>query len=819
LLLAGGVIVWALGDVVWDIQYTWARAEPASFGLADVFYLTGYPVLGAALIGFLRSHRFGWIGGRGAALDTAIFLTPICAFAWVVVIDPVIEAHAISGTDAVQLVYPCADLVLIGLLLRLGAARSDLGTSFWSLVGGFALLLSAHTLTSSPLLTGDYALGGWVDAFFLLAYIAWGAAALVPSMTALTNEGPSDGLRLSGRRVAVLALAILVSASVLLAKSWSDSTNHLDQLVLAVAATIVPLLVLLRLAEMLHVAERSTAEAEAARHNLEAVVRSSPLPMCVLDLQGRVQLWNQAVANLLGWPSAEVVGRQIPVVPAHDEAPERLEDLYRRMLAGEPLEGVEISLLSKSHERVEVSMSTTAVRDDCGRMTGIVSAAFDLTERNHQAERIRYLASHDPLTQLPNRRAFEQALEEAVGHARRRPGGSVLVVDLDNFKLVNDSAGHPAGDRYLVAVAELLASAVRPQDLVARLGGDEFGVLLESVSLPESRAVCERLLEMASEFRLQVAGQELDLGLSIGLAQVDGSEGVDATLARADAALYTAKAQGKNRYVMHAPTATENGEGAVAARLAVRIKDALHDDRLSLKLQPIVDLSTGEACFAEALIRMRDRSGALVHPDAFLPAAERFGLMPRIDRWIVETAFELLERHDDLRLFVNLTGSSLADDSLLELIAAGIRRHRFEEGRLGFEVTETAAVRDLQQASKRLGQLASLGCPIAIDDFGTGFSSFAHLKLLPASYVKIGESFVRNLESSATNQAIVRAIVEVAHALDKKVIAEAVESRAAARLVAGLGIELGQGYAFGRPTSASRWSRTRVARRELANVS
>jgi len=548
--------------------------------------------------------------------------------------------------------------------------------------------------------------------------------------------------------------------------------------------------------------DRGAVEVELREttERLQALVRTSPLPIVVLDVDGNVTLWNPAAERLSGWSEAEVAGGPPPLVPAEGEDAMRIAELFGCAPQREAL-SEEVQLTTKSGEALDLSVWTTPVQDADGAVAGIMAVIVDLTERKRQEDRIRHLAGHDPLTDLPNRRAFEDALALHVKRARRGSAGSLFVMDLDDFKIVNDTLGHPAGDRCLIRLAGDLGEVLRPGDLLARFGGDEFAVLVDGVSGRQAKVVAERLQHRVSDFRLAEGDHVFDLSISIGICPIDGSLDCDAALARADSALYEAKEQGRNRVVVSVGARREGADAGLESRWATRIKDALRDERLVLQFQPIVRLESGESEYVEALVRMRHENGMLIGPGSFLPAAERFGLMPQIDRWVVEQAVRLLRQRSDLRVFVNLAGPSLDDGDLLDLVAYELRAGRIGPGRLGIEVTEQTAVRDLAAARYRLAELRGLGCLVALDDFGVGFSSFEHLKVLPADFVKIGDSFVARLKADPANRAIVQGIAAVAHALGKQVIAEAVETESAARLLASYGIEYGQGHLWGRPSA------------------
>lgn len=437
---------------------------------------------------------------------------------------------------------------------------------------------------------------------------------------------------------------------------------------------------------------------------------------------------------------------------------------------------------------------------------GVVISHTDITDRKEQEERLAYVATHDPLTNLPNRHVLEDALGRAVARAARGLPGALLFLDLDNFKLVNDTLGHAAGDQVLGSFTRLLQRSLRPDDLLARFGGDEFAVLLEGTTLEEAYAVAQRLRRAVEEARFELledtGEHRFDLGVSIGLVAIDGRDDPTVILSRADAAMYAAKEQGRNRVVAYRPEVDISNRLSEANSWAARIKDALRQDRFEIHYQPVVRLADDSVEHYEALIRMRDEDGDLVSPGLFIPAAERFGLMPQLDRWVVDHVLETLTAYPDLKIFVNISGQSLADEALLEYIEARVQELDLRPGRLGFEITETAIIQDLMSAERWLHRLRALGCRFALDDFGAGFNSLSYLRNLPIDQLKIDGSFIRTLASDPKQRALVLAMHRLAEILNMESVAEFVESEAILEVLQDLGVTCGQGYHLGKPAAA-----------------
>ena len=435
--------------------------------------------------------------------------------------------------------------------------------------------------------------------------------------------------------------------------------------------------------------------------------------------------------------------------------------------------------------------------------------ASDVSEQRQLTESLSYQASHDSLTRLYNRREFESRAQALLARPERAEG-ALLFIDLDQFKLINDTSGHRAGDELLVQLAVLMREKLRPDDVLGRLGGDEFGVLLAGVATIEAALqAAERLRRCIEGFIFAWEQRSYTISASIGAVMLANANSLKELFAHADAACYLAKEAGRNRIHVYA-----EDDVAITSRLgemewANRIRDALRDGRLLLDYQELHPLrpKQGEGAHIELLLRLRGEDGGEVLPGAFLPAAERYGLMPLIDRWVVETALGNIDRiHPDGRRLatcaINLSGASLEDAGLFERIAHLVTLYQIDPSRLVFEITETMAMRDFAASSALIARLRSLGCRVALDDFGAGMSSFGYLKNLELDMVKIDGSFVQNMANDRMSQSIIRAVTEIAHQQGLTVVAEWVSSPEMLELLAGMEVDYAQGFALHRPQRA-----------------
>ncbi len=480
--------------------------------------------------------------------------------------------------------------------------------------------------------------------------------------------------------------------------------------------------------------------------------------------------------------------------------------------------------LERARARVEVERVEVRSRDEVGAMADafnvmqdeVARAALSLdgarAELRRSRDHLQHLATHDPLTDLPNRRALETALNELVLTCREwEVHGAVVVIDLDGFKYVNDSRGHAVGDTVLMRVSELLRRTLRPGDLLGRLGGDEFAVLFADTTAEQAEAVVHRVLDaLRTEVLFVEGGRAVRTTASIGLAVFGPDTHLtgEQLLVDADVAMYDAKEAGRDRLALSSGSDPHQTELRERHTWLERVREALEADRFVLLGQPIQDLRTGAISRHELLLRMISEDGSLVLPGAFLGLAERAGVIGAIDRWVLRRAFAMLREEQLLghrpQYSVNLSGPSVGDPEVLALIEAEMATLPYPRGAMLLEVTETAAVVDVERARGFAERLQALGCSLALDDFGSGYGSFAYLKQLPFDVLKIDGEFVRGLLHSAEDQAVVTALVTIARALGKQTVAEFVEDAATLDLLRSLGVDQAQGYFIGRPGSLLR---------------
>ncbi|MBA3564390.1 MAG: EAL domain-containing protein, partial [Gammaproteobacteria bacterium] len=522
---------------------------------------------------------------------------------------------------------------------------------------------------------------------------------------------------------------------------------------------------------------------------------------------GKILSANPAMVKLLGYESEdELLGVDI-ARDVYMYAEDR-EKWAQEMERNGQVRNAELILRCEDGRKMVVLESSRVVRGADGKIMYYEGTLTDITEAHELSSQLSYDASHDALTGLINRREFETRLKRVLERAHVDSSShAVCYLDLDQFKIVNDSCGHIAGDELLRQIGDVLQKRIRGGDTVARLGGDEFGILLEHCNRDKALEVAHSMQEGIAKYQFIWGSNRFAIGASVGLVVITKAfRRLTEVLSAADAACYAAKDLGRNR--VH--TFEEDDSLLIRRQGEVqwvaRVQSALRENRFHLLAQPIVALAedaSGTQHY-ELLLRMRDENGRVVPPGAFLPAVERFNLAMRLDDWVVGHAFQQVEGSLSLlgpngRFFINLSGESLSDKHFLPMLLGRLDKSRVPPDRVCFEITETAAIANLVQANKLIETLRKLGCQFGLDDFGSGVSSFAYLKALAVDYVKIDGVFIKTLAEDPVDFEMVRSINDIAHVMGKKTIAESVESEQVLAELQAIGVDYAQGYALGEP--------------------
>jgi len=584
------------------------------------------------------------------------------------------------------------------------------------------------------------------------------------------------------------------------------------------------------------ITERKKAETAIfqAKERAQVTLQSIGDAVITTDSEGRIDYMNPVAESLTGWENREAQGQLIgDVLTVVDEATRVASEspIMRCLREGRVLGLSEHTVLvNRRGQELAIQDSAAPIRDRAGNLIGAVMVFHDVSKERRLHRALHYQASHDALTGLINRREFENRLTAAVENARQDTGSrhALLYLDLDQFKLVNDTCGHPAGDQLLKQITGVLQSRVRSGDTLARLGGDEFGILLQSCSLDQAMRIAETLRQAIRDFRFIWQDGVLEVGVSVGIVEItNDTPTVANVMSAADVACYSAKDLGRNRVQLYKPD--DVPERHREMHWVSKLARACDESRFELFYQPIVPIGPPmvpgatthdhEREHFELMLRLRDESGALVTPAEFIPAAERYNVMPSIDRWVVRQALDRLVHRigagvKPFTIAVNLSGTSLNDERFLEYLIAELSSNELAAGAMCFEITETAAIANLGNVVYFMRELKARGCHFALDDFGSGLSSFMYLKTLPVDYLKIDGQFVENVTRDRVDRSMVEAISQVGKTMGIQTIAERVESAEVLAELRRLGVGYAQGFHIARPRSTKEFPYLRESLRK-----
>lgn len=781
MVLGLGGLSYSLGSLAFFYLTSGLPAFPSN---ADLCWLAFYPFVVVAVVLLVRQQRTS--GRPGISLDAAIVAMALGALGYRFIFDGFVDAGSASTIVGGQLSYSVLDFgVLVVLAFVCLPSRRRVGGAYVAIGAGLLVFLLGDVILVHEIARGDYPQGTLLD-------MTWPTGLVLLAVAACLKTSLDHVSALRGKALYAAVVGGFAVAFALLVDTLVGERN----LTVIGLATATLFLLVLRLLASLRENER------LARDN-ESIIGAAGEGILRIDLDRRLNYANPAALEMLGYTSAEVLGHRAHELMHHtrpDGEPYPARECPIRHSLGEGLsQRVSDELFwRKDGSSMPVDYTSAPLREH-GRIVGAVVVFDDVTEQRQLSAQLREQADHDGLTGLCNRRHFVEQLTEQMSYAQRygRPG-VLLMLDLDDFKLVNDSYGHPAGDRVLCDVGEILTARVRETDVVARIGGDEFAVLLRETSEAEGDHVAASLVAA-------IKGKpDPGVGASIGLASFDGGDTrtPDELLIAADVALYEAKDDGGGRGVVYA------GQTGQALLWVKRIRSAIEERRLTVYAQPIVDVTTRQVVREELLVRMLDPRGDLILPAMFLPTAERFGLIEEIDLIVLEQGIELVRQ--GRAVAINVSAHTLGDARYIPMLEAALTEG-LTASHFNFELTETAAVANLADVQHFAARLRELGCSLSLDDFGTGFSPLVYLKQIHAQYLKIDTQFVRGIGSSPADEQVVRAIVSIARSFGQETVAEGVEDEATLTRVRKLGVDHAQGFHVGRPMPTE-------SRRELAPV-
>ncbi|MCW9088272.1 MAG: EAL domain-containing protein [Gammaproteobacteria bacterium] len=614
-----------------------------------------------------------------------------------------------------------------------------------------------------------------------------------------------ESTRAIGSLLAISNLTSEITAEYAQEISAAYHRQLLLYLLLAVAALGMSVLGLTRVRQTANEMYRQKEMAEITLHSIgDAVITT--------DAEARVEYLNPVAQDLTGWSNEEARGRRLNEIfhiinglsrePQDNPIEACLRERHVVGLASDTI------LVRRDGTELVIEDSAAPIIDRDGEITGAVMVFYDVSLMRRVPHLLSYHATHDALTGLINRREFERRLAELLVESRQTGQQHALAyLDLDQFKLVNDTCGHGVGDRLLCQITYLLKEKVRDADTLARLGGDEFGLLLENCSLEKGYKIADTLRQTIKNFRFAWETHTFDIGITIGLVPINAeSANAAEVLSDADAACFVAKDKGRNRIQIYQPGDLEMARRHGEMQWVSRLHKALDEERFRLYFQFIRPMNGDETIHGEVLLRLLDEGGEIIPPMAFLPAAERYNLMPLIDRWVIRNALAsisnwLKEQQGCCRMVcnINLSGASLGEESLQEYIEEQLAHYRVPPELICFEVTESVAIANLERAATLMRNLRQRGCRFALDDFGSGLSSFAYLKALPVDYLKIDGVFVKDVVHDPVARAMVQAIHNIGHIMGLQIVAEYVENEEISAIIREIGVDYAQGYAIGYP--------------------
>ena len=600
----------------------------------------------------------------------------------------------------------------------------------------------------------------------------------------------------------------------------SISRNALFQLILNIIIITITLTItaisLIKVRQTVNDLFHQKELAEVTLHSIgDAVITT--------DAKANIEYLNPVAEELTGWTNNDAAGLPLSNIFL-------IKNAFTLQVEPNPIErclqegaivglGSNITLTRRDGSEIMIEDSAAPIKDLNNKTVGAVIVFYDVTAMRNTPHLLSYHATHDTLTGLYNRREFERQLADLIIDAKNNNSEHALCyIDLDQFKIINDTSGHVAGDKLLQQLSYLFKKHVRDTDMIARLGGDEFGLLLQNCHLDKAIKIAEAMRKVIKDFRFSWDDKTFEFGASIGLVPINTDSVSPAEImSESDAACYAAKEKGRNRIQVYQAGDLELAQRHGEMQWVSRINEAINEDRMVLYAQPIVSLDNDQNNYFEILLRLVDKDNSVIEPMAFIPAAERYNLMPDIDYLVIKKSIELLSRNkkisgipaDKTRLSINLSGSTLGKDDLLDYIKNLLEIHNVPRKSICFEITETAAISNLEHAASFIKELRKEGCCFALDDFGSGLCSFSYLKTLPVDYLKIDGTFIQNIKEDMVNYAIVKSAASIAKVLKMQTIAEYVEDAGTIEILRELGVNYAQGFGIGRPEPAENWTENR----------
>ncbi len=815
--LALYVVGMLIGCISWLLQH-----DPFP-GPADFFYFAFYPALAAAALFLIRAAavRVPWIL---LSLDATIFSVGFGAFFWFLVVRPeASHTHIVFLKEALSQIYvalDCIVLLMFGVLLLAGAGGGGVGGRRIPLLilSGFAAMFLGDILWSLAKVRGYYLPGQFQDVLYLCSWAPLAAAGR-EQMRSLAAP-PRAGSETSDTLARAMPYAAMLAAFLLLVY-FSHGDFGGPAPVMTVVVFALTLMLMMRQGVVLR-SDAVARERKAARfveERYEALIANASDVIMIVDADGTLRFVSPASERMLGLKPEEITGKNLPDIWVGEDA-DKLK-MFLAEVAAAPsgtVGPVELRIERATTRHVIEGVGSNLTLDPAVR--GLALNFRDISERKALEEQLRQLAFHDPLTLLANRNLFRDRVHHALSLAQREHSSiAVMFLDLDNFKNINDSLGHDAGDRLLQAVARRIVKTTRSSDTVARLGGDEFGILVEGIATStEAARLADALIETLG-VPFPFDGTQVRVGASIGIAFSTNEAGAETLLSNADNAMYHAKGAGKNRHVTFQPQMQDMLHERL--RLEADIGRALAQEEFFIEYQPIIDLGTRSLLGVEALVRWRHPEAGVLMPARFIPVVEECGQIDKLGRWVLRQACRdlcawrsAIPGGAGLRLAVNISGRHLQHGDLVADVSQALHESGFEPGSLVIELTESTIMSNTDANLERFHRLKALGVQLAIDDFGTGYSSLSYLHRFPIDILKIDRSFVSRLTNSDNGPELASAVITLGETLGLDTIAEGIEVEAEVAALLALGCVAGQGFLFAKAGSLEELSASPfVARR------
>jgi diguanylate cyclase (GGDEF)-like protein/PAS domain S-box-containing protein len=809
-----------LGESFGSASWLLRGADPFA-GPSEFLYWGFYLGLPAAAIFLIRAAavRVPWVQ---LSMDATIFAVGFGAFFWFLVLHPAAQLHEASGLkQALSLTYltlDCVVLLMLGVLLLTGSGNLGGQRVPLMLLTGFATMFASDIVWSLAKMRGYYLPGDTADVGYLICYVPLSAAARV-QLKWMAAPPPASSQHADALARALPYAAMLAAFLMLVYLSGGDVSGPANMMTMVVFA--LTLLLMGRQSVVLR-GDALVREKRAARmveDRYASLIANASDVIMIVGADGMTRFASPASERTLGLAPAEVTGKSLPDLWAGEDA-QKLRAFLAEVAAtpAGTVGPVELRFERGNKRYVVETVGSNLTEDPA--VQGLALNFRDISERKALEEQLRQLAFHDPLTLLANRNLFRDRVQHALTIAQRGPHClAVMFLDLDNFKNINDSLGHDAGDRLLQAVAHRVLQTTRSSDTVARLGGDEFAVLMEGVERSSEVGRVADALIAALNVPFQLDGREVRVGASVGVAISAAEAGAEELLSNADIAMYHAKAAGKNRHVSFQPQMQAMLHERL--RLEADISRALANQEFFIEYQPIVDLGTKSLLGVEALVRWRHPEAGVLMPGRFIQVVEECGQIVKLGRWVLRQACRDLcawrrsiAGGAGLRLAVNISGRHLQHGELVHDVAQALAESGLEPGNLVIELTESTIMYNTDSNLERFHSLKALGVRLAIDDFGTGYSSLSYLHRFPIDILKIDRSFISSLTNSDNGPELARAVITLGETLGLETVAEGIEHEPQVAALLALGCVAGQGFLFAKAGSLELLSKSPfVARR------